>query len=90
MINVEELRELGGGPLMGYYAKGHHDHGAFIAAVNEYIDGRDSELAAERYSVRHDYWRNVPAPQYGDGAILFVTARGPGHGAYPVTIVEVD
>lgn len=90
MINVEELRELGGGPLMGYYAKGHHDAAAFIESVNHWLDRHDKQIAGERYVVKHVYWRNVPATEYGEGFTLFVEAPGPGRGAYPVTVVEVD
>lgn len=87
-INVEELREFEGGHL-GYYAKGHHDPVAFLEEVEltrcEVGVGFEPVLRPDH--VRHEYWRTVPAPD-GSGGSLFIVARGPGRGAYPVTVVE--
>lgn len=81
MIDIRILREFEGGPI-GYYARGHHDPAAFVAAVAEFDDaGYDAAC------VRLEYWRNLPAPD-GSGGSIYVKARKPGRGAYPVTVVE--
>ena len=80
-ILIEELREYEGGRI-GWYARGHHDPATFLdAAIElELIDAGDVAR------VRHEYWRNTPAP--GGNGTLFHRARGPGRGAYPVTVIE--
>jgi hypothetical protein len=89
IITIEELRELDGGALMGFYAKGHHDDLAFIAALSEYLEASNRErFECKSTDICRVYWRNVPAPYYDDGAWQITDARGPGRGAYAVTIVE--
>lgn len=91
-IEVQELFEFEGGPI-GWWARGHHNPAAFLVEVEwarcEIRVGFDPVLRPE--GVRHVYWRVVPTPSpYREGAWvgLFVDARGPGPGAFPVTVVE--
>ncbi|MFC3228746.1 hypothetical protein ACFOGJ_15995 [Marinibaculum pumilum] len=90
-IYIEELREAGedGGGLMGYYCKGHVDRHAFAQAANRYSGATSTydrrHVRAERS--HHSWWRTVP--MVGEpGQFRFVAARGPGAGAYPVTVCE--
>lgn len=90
MITIEELRELDGGVLLGYYAKGHHDDLAFIAALAEHLEANSRErFECKSTDIYRAYWRNVPAPYYDDGAWQITAAKGPGPGAYAVTVVEL-
>lgn len=91
-MDVKELFEFEGGP-MGWWAKGHHEPAAFLAAVElarcEIGVGFDPVLLTE--NVRHTYWRVVPtiSPHRDNAWVgLFIDARGPGPGAFAVTVVE--
>jgi hypothetical protein len=89
-INIETLRELDGGVVLGFYAKGHHDDLSFTAALAEYLDEiKYPRLECKSSDINRVYWRNVPAPYYDDGAWQMVNAKGPGRGAYAVTVVEL-
>lgn len=84
-MDIRTLYEYEGG-FMGYYAKGHHDADEFLEEVADYIREFGSEAVGSldpRY-VRREYWRNVPL----DGGYTIQVAKGPGRGAYPVTVIE--
>jgi hypothetical protein len=85
-MDIQELEEYEGG-FMGYYAKGHHDADEFLEEVADYIREFGSPEMPEPMkaeNVRHEYWRNMPV----DGGVVFNRAKGPGRGAYRVTVIE--
>lgn len=72
-IEIEPLSEIDGGPLLGFYAKGHHDLDAFLQAILEYAveEGREGDLpmmmsesgqypALKPEQVMTTWWRWVP------------------------------
>lgn len=72
-IEIEPLREMEGGPLLGFYAKGHHDLAAFLRAMLEYAieEGYDDRLPYRKrgpgfypglniWDVSLTWWRWVP------------------------------
>lgn len=73
---------------MQLYSRGHHDTPVFLDACREYFhqwDGRNEPCEA---TVRHIFWRNVPAPS--DCMVAdrsFIESR-PGRGAFAVTILD--
>lgn len=86
MMEIKELHEYEGG-FLGYYAKGHHDPAEFLNEVADYICEFGAHATPEPLSeahVRHEYWRNVPL----DDGYTLQRAKGPGRGAYPVTVIE--
>lgn len=88
-LDIHELREFDGGSFLGYYSRGHHAVDVFMQAIAEYCGDEKSYAAPSTTNVKHAYWRTVPAePTTGEKGSLFVEARGPGRGAYPVTVVE--
>lgn len=88
--DIEVLRELDGGAILGFYARGHHDNLTFVVALSAYMDetGYDQRFECHASDIRREYWRNVPAPYYDDGAHIITTAQSAGRGAYAVTVVE--
>ena len=83
-LDIQEIREVGGGPVMAYQSKGHHDLGAFAeyAGVSYMLTIPDPEKAV------HTYQRVVPSAD-GDGMML-VNCAGPARGAYPVTYIDMQ
>jgi hypothetical protein len=77
-LQVKELREFEGGPL-GWWSKGHHEAGVFLAGVAEL---EREPLDASR--VRLEWWRCVPT----EGGSLLCRAKEGSRGAFPVTVVE--
>lgn len=97
-MEVEPLTEVFDdgevGNQMGYFAKGHHDPGAFVAACDWYgAENTDEEFL--RYHepmtaahVRHVYWRAVPIRYQGEAHGFRWVDSGPGRGAVPYTTLE--
>jgi hypothetical protein len=71
-----------GKSLMGYGCKGHIPVEEFLCEVSLW---HEDEIPADR--VRHTYYRNVPSGE--GGGMVYVESRGPGRGAYPVTVVDL-
>ncbi len=72
-----------------FYARGHHDPWAFLAAVTDYAirEGRDVALPVEPSAVRQIHWRKVPThDQYVISQRMHETA--PGRGAFAVTLLD--
>lgn len=86
MKTIEELVEFeGGGSVCAYYVKGHEDFDTFLSAVRELCDVTNLREA------HHEWWRWVPVgPDYEDGNHMSMwKAKGPGRGAFKVTVVYV-
>lgn len=83
-LGIEPIYRMEGqGHPVGFFSRGHHDEGAFLAAICDWL-----EVAARvpRYPVRHTYYRIVPDVR---GEVSFyVEAKGPGRGAFPVTVED--
>lgn len=84
------------GRQMGWWARGHHDPAAFLAAIKHetYLDdpswcyGLAEAPVLRAEDVSHQHWRIVP--HWVDGEVegsRFVPC-GPGRGAFPVTSIE--
>lgn len=99
MIEIESLREVDGGPLMGFYARGHHDLATFLRALLEYAveEGYEDRLPfAKRgsgfyprlrlWDARLLWWRTVPWCG-GEGTEL-QEAQPHSRGAFKVTCWE--
>ncbi len=72
-MEIEPLRELDDGPLMGFYARGHHDLADFLRAMLEYVveEGYEDMLPFRKrgpgfyprlkvWDVSLLWWRAVP------------------------------
>lgn len=94
-IDIQPLWELEGGPIMGFYAKGHHEAAAFLRALLDYVTqygyddelpmvGDEPDLQPEQVSLT--WWRWVPWVE--DGSYEGMTQRQaePGsRGSFKVT-----
>lgn len=83
---IHELREVGGGSVMGWYAKGHHDRQAFAREATEQwcIEGWIPPAA-----VQQAWWRCVPTTDdWGYPCSAFHPANPRSRGAFPVTYTE--
>jgi len=85
VLEPKILYELFGGSPIGWWSKGHHDPKKFCDAVIQ-------ECSLDIFTpvpegVRHEYWRNVPIPAWGNDVMLYTIASGRGRGAYPVTVM---
>ena len=83
-LDIEEIREIGGGPVLCYQSKGHHDENAFAVWTEaDYL-----LTIPDRDKVVHAYQRKVPSLD-GNGMML-INCKEPGRGAYPVTYIDFE
>ena len=100
VIDIQPLRELDDGPLMGFYARGHHEQIDFLRAMLEYIveEGyEDKLLFAKRgpgfypklrvWDAHRLWWRTVPW-RGGEGMEMQV-AEPHSRGAFKVTCWDI-
>lgn len=80
-IELQTLYDLDGA-IVGLWAKGWHDPAVLIAAGRE----RGKHITAPNVFQR--YWRCVPIAYNDDRMMMFTQARGPGRGAFQVTVWE--
>ena len=83
-MNLRELYELEGGPLLGIYAKGEYTEEEFRAAVHSYYGDMYREWCRDNAKVHTELWRNVP---WANGGMLCAATDKPGKGAYKVTVL---
>ena len=99
MIDIQPLRELDSGPIMGFYARGHHDRAAFLRALLEYVveEGYEDRLPfAKRgpgfyprlrvWDAHLLWWRTVP--WHGDEGMELQKAEPHSRGAFRATCWE--
>jgi hypothetical protein len=83
-LDIWEIKEIGGGPILSYQSKGHHDENAFAVWLEQ-----DYVLKVpDRDKVMWAYQRAVPSAD-GDGMML-VNCKESGRGAYPVTYINIE
>lgn len=87
-IEVDKVHEFEGCFPIFWIARGHHDPDAFKAAIREQWDEDPDEGQDDPAGVIHQYMRFVPVGSM-KGASLYVDARGPGRGAFPVTLIYI-
>ena len=102
-IEIEPLWELGGGPIISFHARGHHDQAAFLRALLEYVveEGYEEKLPfAKRGSgfypklrvldVHLLWWRWVPCLDDAGypGGMAQHNAEPHSRGAFKVTCWE--
>lgn len=73
-----------------YYAKGHHGRLAFMRAVYREQEQWGGSLRSVRgFKLVHAYARKRPAlPGESDDFDYFVEPARPGHGAFPITVLD--
>ncbi len=84
-MDIETLHEVGGGPLVGYYAKGHLDKEEFIKELEIQHEVVDLEKPPPD-DVVHGHIRFVP--NNVDGGMIIETGRAGSKGAFPATVWE--
>jgi hypothetical protein len=83
-IDIDVLYEFEAGRTpVAYYARGHFDDAAFIAALTEHCSAEQQRFP-DRLEVVREHWRKVPA---GEDYGMYVLPSRPGRGAYAVTAV---
>jgi hypothetical protein len=88
-IDIQWLHEAGsnGGSHMGWYAKGHHDTGAFAAQVNhDYALNASDKRYCSPEKVEHVWWRTVLIA--GDPGQYMFAPSNPGRGAWKATVFQ--
>jgi hypothetical protein len=85
-MNLQELYEIEGGPLMAVYTKGEYSEEEFRTAAKEYYNFNRLyyEWFDDQSKVYAELWRNVP---YSGGGMQIVKAYSPGKGVYKVTVM---
>lgn len=80
-LEVEQIFDIDGGQLLGYYSKGHHEDEPFREAVAEW----DEDWAEE--VIHRDWMRTVPLNNGLFCTMQFFKAIPKSRGAFPVTYV---
>lgn len=103
-LEIEKLKSDEGNEL-GYYSKGHHHDGTFLAWLAaqygdyDYARGTVVELqeALEDlglniwWPIKHEYWSTIAAlDEDSEGLLVIERAEGPLPGTYPVTFLNTD
>lgn len=83
-LDIQEIKEIGGGPILSYQSKGHHDSNAFA----EWAEADYVLKIPDREKVMWAYQRAVPSCD-GDGMML-VNCHESGRGAYPITFIAME